>query len=577
MGRIEYREQTKDLWAQVRKNLIGRDSTIDTPFGKRLVTYADHTASGRGVEFLENYIRRILALYANTHTEDDGTGMITSARLHQAEATIKRLLNAGPQYKIIEAGSGTTAAVHRLQQILGLYIPPVAKEMFHNLLEEHLEQEKTLALETYLLSKRPVVFVGPYEHHSNEVSWRECFAEVVEIELDKEGLIDLEDLETKLSRPGYRGRKLIGAFSAASNVSGVKTPVYEVARKLHHHGALAFFDFAASAPYAEINMSLDNECYFDGIYFSPHKFIGGPGSSGILVIHEDIYRKDLPPTVGAGGTVEYVSSSEQSYSDDIEAREKPGTPGILQIMRASLALELKELLGVDAIEARENQLIKKAFDHFSGCTQIEVMGNREPQHRIPIFSFNIKVDDSYFHPRFVTILLNDLFGIQSRAGCSCAGPYGHRVLHIDGKKSLVYKERLSNGFCGLKPGWTRINFHYLMTDTECEFILAAICFVCRYGKYFLPQYEFDIHTGNWRHREYAVPDVGFGIREALQSPGGTVTRKKTASVPDNQRALKALYNSYLRKAEALGEELKKVFDEKKMQTTEKDLIPFVYV
>jgi len=531
------------------------------------------------VDFIERYIRRVLTHYANTHTEDDATGEMTTERLRRAEATIKRLVNAGPQYKIIEAGSGTTGAVHRLQQILGVYIPPAATDMFHKLLTDCMTAEQVGALETHLLKNRPVVFVGPYEHHSNEVSWRECFAEVVETELDHEGLLDLDDLEAKLSRPKYVGRRLIGAFSAASNVSGVKTPVFEVARTLHRHGALAFFDYAAIAPYGRIDICRDEESFFDGIYFSPHKFLGGPGSSGILIIHERVYRDDLPPTVGAGGTVDYVSFDEQAYTPDIEAREKPGTPGILQIMRAALALELKEVLEIERIAAREDRFIHEALEKFNACSPIEIMGNRDPDKRIPIFSFNIRVDDSYLHPRFVTLLLNDLFGIQSRAGCSCAGPYGHRVLHIDGQKSLRFKDRLMHGFVGLKPGWTRINFHYLMSDVEYDFIMEAICFVCKYGKYFLPLYEFDIHTGNWRCRSYERPAVEFGLHHALE----VAARKSDSGATEaraagrNQKALRALYDRYLEEARTRAEELRKGFDARKLQTTEKDLIPFVYV
>jgi selenocysteine lyase/cysteine desulfurase len=570
---------SRDIWALVRNEIIGRDAFVETPFGRRLVTYADYTASGRAVGFLERYLERMLAHYANTHTEDDATGRITTERLRQAEATIKRLVNAGPEYKIIEAGSGTTGAVHRLQQILGLYVPPVATDMFRALLEQHLREEQVNALKAHLLANRPVVFVGPYEHHSNEVSWRECFAEVVEIELDHEGLLDLEDLDSKLSRPEYRGRKLIGAFSAASNVSGVKTPVYEVARRLHRHGALAFFDYAAIAPYGKIDMCRDGESFFDGIYFSPHKFLGGPGSSGILIIHERIYRSDLPPTVGAGGTVDYVSFDEQAYTTDIEAREKPGTPGVLQIMRAALALELKELLGIERIAARESELIHKALDKFNSCSPIEIIGNRQAENRIPIFSFNIRVEESYLHPRFVTLLLNDLFGIQSRAGCSCAGPYGHRVLHIDGPKSLRFKDRLMHGFVGLKPGWTRINFHYLMSDAEFGFVMGAICFVCRYGRYFLPLYEFDIHTGNWRCREFEGGEVEFGLQNALtlraNNPGSGAPEIRQAGKSEKSR--QALYAEYLEQARGRAEELKKSFDSGKLQSTEKDLIPFVYV
>ena len=394
----------QDFWAFVRENIIGCNAVIRTPFGARRVTYADYTASGRGVAFIERYMQKVLELYGNTHTEDDATGIITTERLHQAEKTIKRLLNAGAQYRIIEDGAGATGAVHRLQQILGVYIPPVA---------------------------------------------------------------------------------------------GVITPVYEVARILHCHGALAFFDFAAIAPYGEIDMCRDEESYFDGIYFSPHKFLGGPGSSGILIIHERVYRKDLAPTVGAGGTVDYVSFDEQQYNPEIEVREKPGTPGILQIMRAALALELKQQLGPKRIAEREKELIRRALEKF--------------------------------------------------------------------------KDRLMHGFRGVKPGWVRVNFHFLMTDEEFEFILDAICFVCRYGKYFLPLYEFDIHMGSWRYRGYSSPEVTFGLDKALRAGMGTGEGER------EERCHKELYSLYMQKALKSAEEFKEDFDERAIQTTEKDLIPFVYV
>ncbi len=564
-----------ELWSRVRQAVVGRRAEIGTPFGRRPVVYADYTASGRAVGFIEDYLRRVLEHYGNTHTEDDATGIITTGRLHQAEATIKRLLGATERYKIIPVGAGTTAAVHRLQQILGIYIPPVAKDTFRSLLERFYTGEELSRLEGYLMANRPLVFVGPYEHHSNEVSWREGFAEVVEIELDASGLLDLEDLEAKLSRAEYAGRRKIGAFSAASNVSGVLTPVYQVARILHRHGALAFFDFAALAPYGRIEVCRDGESYFDGIYFSPHKFLGGPGASGILLIREDVYRADLPPTVSAGGTVDYVSASEQSYNPQIEVREKPGTPGIVQTLRAALALELKEKLGPERIEAREKELIRRALEKFSSCHPIEIMGNADPERRIAIFSFNVRAGASYLHPRFVTILLNDLFGIQSRAGCSCAGPYGHRVLHIDALRSLRFKDRLLHGFLGVKPGWARVNFHFLMTDEEFDYVSGAVCFVCRYGKYFLPIYEFDIHTGNWRHRNYPPPPVRFGLEEALvEAPPAGGPPGAEGEAPEAEAGR---YRRIMHEALELAERLKRQFDEGAVRTTEQDLIPFVYV
>src|SRR5208337_2281094 len=303
-------------------------------------------------------------------------------------------------------------------QILGIYLPPAGRDFFQ------ARDQKN----------RPVVFVGPYEHHSNEVSWRECYAEVVEIELTGDGLLDLDDLREKAGSARYAGRRKIGAFSAASNVSGVTTPVYEVARILHDNGDLAFFDFAAAAPYVRMDMRRDARSTFDALYFSPHKFLGGPGSCGVLIFHEDIYRADLPPTVGAGGTVDFVGFEGQAYSTDIEVREKAGTPGILQTLRAALAMELKEMLGPERIAAHESELACRAHAALCAHPGIDLIGGVGPENRLPIFSFNVRVGSSWLHPRFVTTLLNDLFGIQSRAGCSCAAPYGHRMLHIDEHK-----------------------------------------------------------------------------------------------------------------------------------------------
>jgi selenocysteine lyase/cysteine desulfurase len=559
--------ETDRFWSLVRDNIIGRDAEIQTPFGTRRVTYADYTASGRGLRFIERYMERMLELYGNTHTEDDATGIVTSRRLRQAETAIKRLLHAGDCYKIIEDGTGTTGAVHRLQQILGLYIPPAGKDLCRKLCERWLQGGELARFEHHLMENRPVVFVGPYEHHSNEVSWRECFAEVVEIELDGEGLLDLEDLERKLSRPEYRERR-IGAFSAASNVSGLVTPVYEVARILHRHDALAFFDFAAIAPYARIDVCHGEECFFDGIYFSPHKLLGGPGTSGILIIRDRVYRHDLPPTVGAGGTVEFVNFREQEYSPEIEVREKPGTPGILQTLRAALALQVKERLGPERIEERERELARRAMERLWAHPAIEIIGNPDPRKRIPIFSFNIRAGDSHLHARFVTVLLNDLFGIQSRAGCSCAGPYGHRVLHIDEKKSLEFKHAILEGHVGVKPGWARVNFHFLMTDEELDFLCAAILFVAENGKYFLPLYEFELATGSWRHRSFPQPEVNFGLEEALAAGPEQPARPAAAEA--------GLYRAYLEEARRQAEALKARFSEADLATTERDLMPFVY-
>jgi selenocysteine lyase/cysteine desulfurase len=544
------RQGQPDLWDRVRGSIIGGNAFLDTPFGRRRLTYADHTASGRGVALIEDQIRSALEMYGNTHTEDDATGTLTSERLRQAEATIKRLVNAGPQHKIVTVGAGTTAAVHQLQQILGIYLPPAGRDFFQPRDE----------------ANRPLVFVGPYEHHSNEVSWRECFAEVVEIELTDDGLLDLDDLRSKASDPRWSERRKIGAFSAASNVSGVTTPVYEVARILHENGALAFFDFAAAAPYVQMDMRRDAHSSFDALYFSPHKFLGGPGSCGVLIFDEAIYRADLPPTIGAGGTVDFVGFEGQAYSTDIEVREKPGTPGILQTLRAALAMELKEMLGPERIASHEAQLARRAHAVLCGHPGIELMGGLGPEDRLPIFSFNVRVGSSWLHPRYVTTLLNDLFGIQSRAGCSCAAPYGHRILHIDERKSRELRRSIMCGNIGLKPGWARVNFHFLHTDDEVDFICRSILFVADHGKKFLPLYRFDMRSGVWRHRDFVPPPVPFGLEQALY---GQETRQHRDEPPDLAR----LFEEYLAEARKCAGSIA----QQDLKSTEEDLIPFVYV
>jgi selenocysteine lyase/cysteine desulfurase len=497
----------------LRQQIVGVDSTFETPFGERLMVYCDYTASGRCLRFVESYLQSLQRVYANTHTEDDITGRSMSQLLHEAEDAIKASVNAGPNGRIIACGTGATGAIDKLQQIIGVALAPATRQN----IEEIFDNESFTDL---LGEKQPVVFVGPYEHHSNELSWRQSLAKSIEVRLDAAGNIDLGHLEELLQAPEHQDRLRIGSFSAASNVTGIKSNVREIAELLHRYGAIVCFDYAACAPYVEIDMnpeSYDGEdAAIDALFISPHKFIGGPGSSGVLVFNERIYHRELPPSVSAGGTVDYVGPSDQDFIGRIEEREKAGTPGVLQTLKAALVFQIKDRVGVDVIERRERELTRRALDSWGSDENIEVLGNPDPEQRVGIISFNVRDNKgNYLHHKFATALLNDLFGIQSRAGCSCAGPYGHRLLNIDHETSERYRNVVREGYCGMKPGWCRVGLHWVMDDAEADYVIAAVHFVAQHGHRFLALYNFDLCTGTWSHKQDSGELRQFSLDAAL--------------------------------------------------------------
>jgi len=533
----------------LREQIVGCDAPIMTPFGQRLMVYADYTASGRCLGFVERYLQQLQRIYANTHTEDDISGRSMTHLLEAAEQSIKRSVNAGPGGRIVPVGSGATGAIDKFQQIVGVMLPPATRRSLMALLEAHLGCERRQAFEAFMAAHQPVVFVGPYEHHSNEVSWRQGLATVVEAPLAADSGIDLAALETLLQAPEYQGRLRIGSFSAASNVTGMISPVHAIARLLHRHDALACFDYAASAPYMPIDMNPpDPEAALDAIFISPHKFLGGPGSSGILVFNERLYPAELPPTVAAGGTVDYVGPSSQDFIRDIEEREKAGTPGVLQILKAGLVFQIKDRIGASAIERRERQLLQRVMARWQAHARIEILGNPDPGRRIGIVSFNLKDPAGrYLHPKFVTTLLNDLFGIQSRAGCSCAGPYGHRLLGIGEDTSEQYRKWIRQGYAGIKPGWCRVSLHYAMDEAEVDYIVAAIEQVAEHGHRFLALYDFDLATGGWSHKRGGVELEPFSLDAALACCGPAPSALDAA---ERQRR----YADFLAEAERLAAE-----------------------
>jgi selenocysteine lyase/cysteine desulfurase len=475
------------LIERIRASLIGADEAVPGPFGPRRVTYADYTASGRSLGFIEDYVRGcVLPLYANTHTESSGTGLQTTRFREDARRVIRDAVGAGDEHAVIFCGSGSTEAVNRMIGVLNLRIP-------HDLDERYALSARIPP------DERPVVFIGPYEHHSNELPWRESIADVVVINEDLHGGIDLGHLERELHR--YADRPLrIGSFSAASNVTGIVSDTRAVSTMLHRHGALSFWDFAAAAPYVRIEMGPGEDPldYRDAIFLSPHKLIGGPGTPGVLVARRELFRNTVPVVPG-GGTVSYVNPTEHRYLTDTEHREEGGTPAIVESIRAGLVFKLKSAVGEDLIREKEESFIRRAIESWRADPNIEVLGNCEAE-RLSIVSFVVRLGDGrYLHHNLVVAMLNDLFGIQSRGGCSCAGPYGHRLLGIDIERSHEFEREIARGSEGVKPGWVRVNFNYFISEATFEFILEAVHLVAAHGWKLLGQYRFEPKTGLWRH------------------------------------------------------------------------------
>ena len=497
-----------NLIQQIRDAIIGDHAAIDTPFGVRPLIYADYTASGRSLSFIEDFIRNdVLPYYANTHTETSFTGAQTTLLREQAREIIRQAVNGTPEDKVIFCGSGATAAMNKLIDMLNLRLPKSLSDDFG--LDGVIPAEQ-----------RPVVFIGPYEHHSNELPWRESIADVVVIPLDGKGQLDLVALEVALTE--YIDRPLrIGSFSAASNVTGVKTDVPGVTSILKRHGALAFFDYAAAAPYTGIDMN--GHPSLDAVFISPHKFIGGPGTPGVLIVKDQLLTNPIPATVG-GGTVIYVTPEDHQYVSDAERREEGGTPGIVESIRAGLVFKLQQDVGLQEIARREHAFISRAIARLSQCENLEILGPTDVP-RLSILSLRFKRDDKDLHYGFVVSLLNDLFGIQARGGCSCAGPYGHSLLGMDMSYSRALQSQIAAGNAILRPGWVRLNFNYFISEAEFDYLLGAIELVAKHGWRLLPYYRFDISSGVWRfHSEaMALPVSLEGLSFDQLEPTGRAT------------------------------------------------------
>jgi selenocysteine lyase/cysteine desulfurase len=467
-----------------RENIIGIDNDVITPFGTKKLIYADWVASGRLYKPIEIKIMNEFAPYVgNTHSETSFTGTLMTRSYHMAHSIIKAHCNANYNDIIINAGFGMTAVVNKFQRILGLKVC------------EQLSKYTSIPYED-----RPVVFITHMEHHSNHTSWLESTADVEIILPDEQGLVDLNHFEQLLEK--YKNRKLkIGSFTAASNVTGIQPDYHLMAKMIHNYGGYCFVDFAAAAPYVKIDMHPANpDEKLDAIFFSPHKFLGGPGTSGVLIFDKVLYNRNVPDHPG-GGTVDWTNPwGQYKYVNDIEAREDGGTPGFLQAIKAALAIKVKEEMGVENILHREEELLNIAFYELKQIPKLHILAHNI-ENRLGIISFY--VED--LHYNLICKLLNDKFGIQMRGGCSCAGTYGHYLLHVDPNRSKRITDKINKGDLSEKPGWVRMSLHPTMTNDELYYIIDALKQIIKFGASWANDYTYSLTTNEFYH--YNEPDI----------------------------------------------------------------------
>lgn len=505
---INHDSQLEQYFASFRQKIVGIHHQHNFHGGRLPITYADWTASGRLYEPIERYMTDTLGPFvANTHTEATLTGTTMTQAYRQARALIKAHVGATEDDVLLFAGFGMTAAINKFQRILGLRIA----ERFTNLIQVPDEE-------------RPLVIVTHMEHHSNQTTWLECLCDVQILNRGDDGLPDLNHLVDILKAHQHR-KYLIGSFTACSNVTGLLTPYHEMAELMHRYGGVCFVDFASSAPYVAINMHPPkSEQKLDGIFFSPHKFLGGPGSSGVVLFDKDLYRNQVPDHPG-GGTVAWTNPwGEHQYYDDIETREDGGTPGFLPAIRASLSILLKEEMGINQILEREHELVDRMWRRLDRIAGIEVL---EPSQRQRLGIFSLYAPDIH-HNLFVN-LLNDYYGIQARGGCSCAGTYGHVLLDIDANHSRSITNQINQGDFSLKPGWIRLSLHPTTTQAEIDYIADALEDILANHRQLGTAYKFDSKTGDFSgsHHSKKLIDLQASFQAIDRIDSGDSMRQKT--------------------------------------------------
>ncbi|MFL1010932.1 aminotransferase class V-fold PLP-dependent enzyme [Flavisericum labens] len=476
---IKNKTKLESYFSKFRENIVGINQEFESPYGNKKIIYADWTASGRLYRPIEEKIlNKIGPFVANTHTEASITGSVMTHAYHDARTIIKNHVNASKDDVLITVGTGMTGAINKFQRILGIK------------LNENLKDHTNVPDE-----KRPIIFVSHMEHHSNQTSWLETIAKVVVIPSNNEGLPCLDSLKSLLLEYSQTPIK-IAAITGCSNVTGIRTNYHEVSKIMHQNNGLCFVDFACSAPYVSIDMHpADEYSYLDAITFSPHKFLGGPGTSGVLIFNKKLYKNIVPDNPG-GGTVSYTNPwGDHDYIDDIETREDGGTPGFLQAIRIALSIKLKEEMGVQNILERERELNAIIFNRLSQIENLKILA---PNHtdRLGVFSFYIEE----VHYNLIVKLLNDRFGIQTRGGCSCAGTYGHYLLHVNQLTSKAIEQKILEGCLIDRPGWIRMSIHPTMTNSEIEFICDAIMDVANNYDTWGKEYYYDAKKNEYSYK-----------------------------------------------------------------------------
>jgi selenocysteine lyase/cysteine desulfurase len=476
-------ENLEQYFGQFRKNIVGVDQTFASPYGEQNLIYTDWTASGRlYFPIEEKMLHKFGPFVANTHTETSTSGAAMTLAYHEARKIIKRHVHANDADVLITVGSGMTGAINKFQRILGLKIT------------ERLKEFTTVPADL-----KPIVFISHMEHHSNQTSWLETIADVEVVPCNEEGVLCLKSFEKCIKKHEHRKIK-IASITSCSNVTGIKTPYHKVAKLIHQYNGLCFVDFACCAPYVTIDMHPEiEEEYLDAIFFSPHKFLGGPGSAGVLIFNKKLYKNTVPDNPG-GGTVSYTNPwGQHDYFDDVETREDGGTPAFLQTIKIALSIQLKEKMGVENIRKREDELNEVVFKTLENLSGVKILA---PNHkkRLSIFSFYFEK----YHFNLVVKLLNDRFGIQTRGGCSCAGTYGHFLLNVDQLTSNRIKDEILHGCNTQKPGWVRLSLHPTITNAELRFICKSLQELSIHIKDWANDYAYDTLKNDYTHKS-AVP------------------------------------------------------------------------